>query len=273
MYLLDTSAATNASLPDSSPGNSLRFIVAFNVLYVTGTILLLAIFFFAYFSPAVRRRITWYMVLSAWIGIGLSNLMLLGKQTGPKPGEALCLTQAVLEYSLPTLFKLENACLVGIPTTILIVIIVEVSLIGILNPDQVMRHEQSGLYCHISDLRPQVRYPLIFIEFRRTSCNSKKMGKIQINVPGFSLNLFIRMVVLSALAGVILGVSFITVIEGSAEEVAKSNMSGILQATLPLLAALTLGTQRLEGMKDVRGPQRREAHPSQVASRMVEDAL
>ncbi|KAF9477908.1 hypothetical protein BDN70DRAFT_880596 [Pholiota conissans] len=41
------------------------------------------------------------MVVFSWIAISASNLILVGKQTGPQPGRALCFTQALLEYALP----------------------------------------------------------------------------------------------------------------------------------------------------------------------------
>ncbi|KAF8183940.1 hypothetical protein BJ912DRAFT_538710 [Pholiota molesta] len=283
VYKRNSTTETSANAT-SFPNPNVHLIITFDVLHATGVALLLAILLVAYLSPKIRRKSTWYMVVVAWIVISLSNLMLLGEQTGPEPGTAICFVQTMFVYALPPFaiayvaafmidayltleraskslstsrtYRLDNIFLHGIPTTVLFAILIEVFMVGSSHPEEILRHEDSGMYCHFSGSLPRnisavlaicgvaviyILVALIFIKYRRWSRKIKAVDQSSTAI-GFSVDVFVRMVVFSSLSVIVLAIAFNPFIPSQRAVVASGG--AILQATLPFFAALILGTQR-----------------------------
>lgn len=88
----------------SPTSQNIRDIIAFDVLYGVGLVLLILLLFTALFSPRhIKRGPTWFMMLVGWIITSMGNLIIVGQQTGSPPGQAVCLLQAMLVYASPVL--------------------------------------------------------------------------------------------------------------------------------------------------------------------------
>ena len=79
-------------------------IIAFDVLQIIGLITISAILCIVWFSPRIRRSSTWFSYMFSWVFSSISQLLLIGHQTGPILGHILCLCQAMLSNSAPALF-------------------------------------------------------------------------------------------------------------------------------------------------------------------------
>ncbi|KAG9224960.1 hypothetical protein CCMSSC00406_0001889 [Pleurotus cornucopiae] len=97
---LESESAQGAGSPNPA------LITAFNVVQMTGLVLLLAVILTAWLAPSVKRSIAWFNVIISWIFSASSFLLLMGRQTGPEPPFGLCLFQSMLIYAAPAM----NAC-------------------------------------------------------------------------------------------------------------------------------------------------------------------
>ncbi|KAF8800818.1 hypothetical protein BYT27DRAFT_7199259, partial [Phlegmacium glaucopus] len=81
----------------------IHFIIAYDVLYIFGLILLSAILCTAWFSSSIRRSTGWYLFNFAWALSCIGYLLIIGQQTGPLPAHIHCLFQAMIIYASPAL--------------------------------------------------------------------------------------------------------------------------------------------------------------------------
>ncbi|KAF8804418.1 hypothetical protein BYT27DRAFT_7258893 [Phlegmacium glaucopus] len=170
---------SNYSIPHSCEAHNkpnIRFIIAYDVLYIFGLILLSAILCTAWFSSSIRRSTAWYSFNFAWALSCIGYLLIIGHQTGPIPGHIHCLFQAMLIYAFPALnaltfvaFMLEILLTISglstifrttmmifylVPYAVFIGILIEVLTFGRLHPTTVMR-EPNGSICYLSTWLPQ----------------------------------------------------------------------------------------------------------------------
>ncbi|KAF8183944.1 hypothetical protein BJ912DRAFT_975658 [Pholiota molesta] len=164
----------------NSPTPVIHFIVAFDILHVLGLVFLGAILLTVGRSFHIKRASTWFMFILSWFLTSLSNLMILGQQTGSAPREGVCLIQAMLIYGMPVFSSLyavafllqlylfvrntvnENSIAVtrrqivmihALPFTAFTVTLIEVLTLGLLHPEAIQRHP-SGMFCHLSNQIP-----------------------------------------------------------------------------------------------------------------------
>ena len=78
-------------------------IILFNVIGIFGLVLLVVVFLTALGSSKVIRSPTWFSYIAAGIAISLTNLLIMGQQTGEDPARWACVMQAVLIYPNDTL--------------------------------------------------------------------------------------------------------------------------------------------------------------------------
>ncbi|KAF8811667.1 hypothetical protein BYT27DRAFT_6439200 [Phlegmacium glaucopus] len=164
--------------------SNIRFIIAYDVLYIFGLIFLLAILCTAWFSSSIRRSTAWYSFNCAWVLSCIGYLLILGHQTGPLPGHTHCLFQAMLIYASPALnaltfvtFMLEILLAISSPTTIFRTtrmilyfvpygvftgILIEALIFGLLHPTAVLRGYR-GSVCYLSISVPGRITSAIFI--------------------------------------------------------------------------------------------------------------
>lgn len=91
-----------------------NLILAYNVINVAGLALLsLLVVASGFRCKRVPRSLksdnnvelpsTWFTAVWSWVVLSITYCLLLGNQIGPPPPYSICLTQAVLIYSSPTL--------------------------------------------------------------------------------------------------------------------------------------------------------------------------
>ncbi|KAE9397760.1 hypothetical protein BT96DRAFT_921220 [Gymnopus androsaceus JB14] len=95
-------------IPDSivfKPSTSKTIIFLFVALELSGAFGMMLILFSAILSQQVKRLATWYTFCLSWTISCLSYLLLFfsGEIHSPEPPKAICITQAALIYSVPTL--------------------------------------------------------------------------------------------------------------------------------------------------------------------------
>ncbi|KAJ3753511.1 hypothetical protein EV360DRAFT_87710 [Lentinula raphanica] len=96
------------SIPDSiklKPATSATITSVFIGLQLAGAIGMSIIFFTALFSQQVKRLASWYMFCASWAISCLSYALLFfaGQIHLSEPRKSICVTQAALMYSVPTL--------------------------------------------------------------------------------------------------------------------------------------------------------------------------
>jgi len=162
---------------ESIADHRLRLIVAFDVLQMFGLISLSVILCTVRFSSRVRRSTAWFSFNFAWAFSCVGYLLILGYQTGPFPGHVLCLCQAMLIYACPSLnaltfvsFMLEIFLSISeysvsrttmiwlyfVPYGVFVATLIEVLIIGLLNPTSVFRDDPFGMFCHMSIRVPSI---------------------------------------------------------------------------------------------------------------------
>ncbi|KAH9474629.1 hypothetical protein JR316_0013093 [Psilocybe cubensis] len=233
---------------------------------------------------AIRRTSLWYMSMFGWVFIAFVNILLVGQQTGPPPNVYYCLAQASLVYSStaysamtfaaymtqtycsiasPELKHLSNrplfvALLHIIPSLVFVAIVLEILIVG-LKQKNLIEREPYGMYCHLQTSTPAhvtagviligmsivlVFELLIFRLIRQTSQGVRSVSRNSMSVAqeSFSREIFIRMAVFSTWAFICVGLSSIQYLPDTMSvDYAKVQ---IVQATLPCIATLTVGTQR-----------------------------
>ncbi|KAF7356542.1 hypothetical protein MVEN_00987800 [Mycena venus] len=91
---------------------SLRQLSVFNSLFTVGLVLLVVVIGPAIFSRNVRRSPLWFAFMGSWLFYCISGLLLVGHQLGPDPPFGICLFQAALIHSVPTLGTVAGACFI-----------------------------------------------------------------------------------------------------------------------------------------------------------------
>ncbi|KAK7025246.1 hypothetical protein R3P38DRAFT_1065009 [Favolaschia claudopus] len=91
---------------------SLRQLTIFNSLFILGLILLVGVILPPIFSPNVRRSPLWFTFMGSWLLYCVSCLLLIGNQLGPDPPFGLCLFQAALIHSMPSLATICGVCFI-----------------------------------------------------------------------------------------------------------------------------------------------------------------
>ncbi|KAK0192389.1 hypothetical protein F5146DRAFT_1039599 [Armillaria mellea] len=154
----------------SYTGSEKRCLVAFYVLQLTGFMGLLIILLTGTFSPTVaKRHVCWLNFIISWIISTISYSLLVGHSMDWEPPHGLCLTQAILVYSVPTLTACTTTALVihvgfsssflsWLPMTVLEVHFNWTPFVSSSPcPINWLTYESSYMWCHIS---PQAVQPL-----------------------------------------------------------------------------------------------------------------
>ncbi|KAF9477902.1 hypothetical protein BDN70DRAFT_77027 [Pholiota conissans] len=166
---------------DNSSESMIHLIVAFDALYIIGVVFLGVILVTVGRSFHIKRASTWFMFIFSWFLTSLVNLLILGQQTGPQPGQGICLLQATLIYGTPVFaalyavafllqvhFSIRNAIMGSstalsktqvtlihaLPCFSFCAIVIETLTLGLMNPETVER-DPSGMYCHLSSAIPR----------------------------------------------------------------------------------------------------------------------
>ncbi|KAF7370542.1 hypothetical protein MSAN_00686400 [Mycena sanguinolenta] len=91
---------------------SLRELNVFNSLFTVALVLLTIVILPAIFSRNVRRNALWFTFIGSWLLYCVSGLLLVGHQLGPDPPFGICLLQAALIHSVPTLGSVAGGCFI-----------------------------------------------------------------------------------------------------------------------------------------------------------------
>jgi len=73
-------------------------IIVFDVVSVTGLVLLTAVVLTAWGSSGAPRTPTWFAFMASLIILSGANILIMGQQTGPEPTKWACFMQAILIY-------------------------------------------------------------------------------------------------------------------------------------------------------------------------------
>jgi len=259
---------------------NVHFIIIFDVLYGVGLVFLLPILYTALRSPGIKRASTWFMVIGSWVVTSLSNLILLGQQTGPPPRISVCLMQAMLVYASPILCsfsalafmlqvylsvplalksnskisRTQTRLLHLVPCTSFLCVLIEVLIIGLLNPEKIQR-AQEGMYCNLSGstsyiitagLTISATVIMIIIEvltamtLRRIWKSSARLNDVQ-NNEFLSMDVIARVAAFSFCPMIALAVSLLQYLPK--HDNTKEKLQLVI-ATLPCCAILIFGSQR-----------------------------
>ncbi|KAK0443892.1 uncharacterized protein EV420DRAFT_1013207 [Desarmillaria tabescens] len=263
-----------------SPGLA---VLIYDILSFLGFFFLLAVLLPAAFSKKIKRRRTWFSLIISWMMFAFSYLCLVGNQSGgDEPHFGTCLFQTLLVYSVPPLvastgfyfildmyLELRNTIFRGSDVSsayrdsmvltpwVLWVLMIMTTAFLINDPTQISR-ESTDMYCH-SNTGAQlavtlcVTFPLaascILLEvlmahllyrhwtiFRRycvDKASDSRSGRI-------SLSMIIRIFCFTSVPLAALGLaSFV-----AAHQMESNATWNILLASLPILAALSFGTQK-----------------------------
>ncbi|KAF7424677.1 hypothetical protein PC9H_009988 [Pleurotus ostreatus] len=258
-----------------------ELITAYNVVLIVGLVLNVLVVSVAYVSRGVQRCRSWYMFMISWIILSLSFLFLLGQQTGPQPIFGICLAQAVLVYAAPPLtafstlilvvnlyFGLSGGCTkprfllllsMLLPPVVYLSVLAEATVIGLMNRLKVKR-DRTGMYCHIKLATPAiVTFAVIglsvilmvgFIVATGLMVRKKSASFVGQKVPASAipLGIIIRIGVFTIAPISVLVLEALVMLQS--KSVMAMSITAIMYAVLPLLAALTFGTQAdiLRGM-------------------------
>ncbi|KAL0958295.1 hypothetical protein HGRIS_000443 [Hohenbuehelia grisea] len=143
---------------------------------ISGLGLSLLILATASLSPRIKRLSTWFNLLITGIVFAISNLLLIGHQSGPQPPFGLCLFQAMMLYGVPALASFSSAIfciemlllvrhvlradhkktvqparryLLAIPWIAHLGIALAVLVMGLKQPWRVLRDDETSTYCHL----------------------------------------------------------------------------------------------------------------------------
>ncbi|KAG5722764.1 hypothetical protein E4T56_gene7965 [Termitomyces sp. T112] len=248
----------------------------FNVLLFLGLFLNVAVLLPALFSSKVHRRNAWYNVLISWMIYSLSYLLILGYQHEHEPPFGICLAQAALVYSCPTLCALTLVCLLldyyilasaltfekdANPLVLKLLLLFPwiafgfvgyIVLMLIANPLAVTRNPVH-FYCSINTNVPALFSAIVIfvasiVVLVVEACTAvilyRHWGvfiRPSLDKPYLSFSMFVRLSLFNIMILVADGLD-VTVIKNPG----KDSTAGwtIVMATIPILAALTFGTQR-----------------------------
>ncbi|KAF8968132.1 hypothetical protein BDZ97DRAFT_1916351 [Flammula alnicola] len=283
-------SAETASMSGVSPATSVtfvsdpnvHFIILFDILYILGLVSVSVILITATLSSRIRRTSTWFMVLGSWFVTSLANLILLGQQTGPPPKTSVCLLQAMLIYATPVFASFTVVAFLlhvylsiqlavkshsaisqthlilfhAIPCGAFISVLVEVLILGLLNPSTIQRHP-SGMYCHLSSSIPSkitagiticamlaflVLGTLVVITLRRVWRAAGQIAALQ-DYTQISPDIATRIIIFGFCPIIALAVSFLQYLPGH-NPVSMGTKLNIVLAVLPIVASLIFGSQR-----------------------------
>lgn len=256
----------------------LRFIVAYDVLHILGFIILVPVILTAWFSPRVQRTPTWFPLMISWALATINASLIFGRQIGPIPPFALCLTQAGFLYAIPILtgatavaFLLQiylgfmarfnhkeddyfsrSPVFFAVPIGVAVALFVFVIVLGIQNPVFVTR-DTTGMYCHISGSRVSkvssgfliaanlfmlILEVLIGILLYRNWVAFQHLQKLDNSL---SLSTLVRVAIFSFLPLVVLILSLL-VFKGRTGY--ERQITNIFIALVPLVAGIVFGSQK-----------------------------
>ncbi|KDR76232.1 hypothetical protein GALMADRAFT_247523 [Galerina marginata CBS 339.88] len=265
---------------DKATPPNVHDIIIFDVLFGAGVVFLLPILSVALYSRHIKRASTWYMVIGSWVITSLSNLILLGQQTGRPPNAGICLMQAMLIYATPVLCsftavafmlqvylsiilslrwnskisRVQMRFLHLVPVVSFFCVLIEVMIIGLLNPAQVQR-TSSGVYCNLSGslasmitagLTILAMLMIIIVEIltaitlRRLWKSSGRTNAVA-NNEFLSIDVIARVAVFSFCPMIALAISLLQYLPSHNIDIAKLE---IAVAILPCCAILIFGSQK-----------------------------
>ncbi|KAF5327716.1 hypothetical protein D9619_004679 [Psilocybe cf. subviscida] len=166
------------------PGASPTGIVAYNLLWGAGLVLIAALMAFSLRVADIRRRAAWFLVAMSWAVSCTSYLLLVGHQSDTQalPSKGLCLLQASLIYASPSLCTLamvaflfrsyllisrissekiaqlsftEAVLLNAIPVAAFAGILYANIMVGLTHQNAI-EPDISGLYCHLKASQPKM---------------------------------------------------------------------------------------------------------------------
>ncbi|KAG7446741.1 uncharacterized protein BT62DRAFT_931315 [Guyanagaster necrorhizus] len=258
----------------SYTGSERRCLVAFYVLQLAGFGGLLTILLTGIFSPTVaKRHVCWLNFIITWMASAISYSLLVGHSMDWEPPHGLCLTQAILIYSVPTLTTCTTTALVihvsismnallsppsGVHfnwTPFLYVMpylasggMAALSLaIGLQDPDTVARRE-SRMYCNFANRTPShVSSALVagimvlcllveifvLVKLRKNWMYLRKKRDRQ------TISSILRVLAFSAVGCMAIGLGFVFVFTSY-----RGPALNLILGSVPLLAVLLFGTQQ-----------------------------
>jgi len=267
--------------PDSDqPATNLRFLIAFDIIYVVGLVFLVTIFLTVWCSSSIKRASTWLMVIVSWFITSLANLMLVGQQTGRPPMTSVCLAQAMLIYAVPiftsfyatafmcqvylsislalnsnsTISRRQMILLHALPCGAFVGILIEVLIFGVLRPDTIQRHPL-GMFCHLTLSTPPkitagltILAMIVFLSLEasigvilyRLWKGSGKLIPLRSH-DHISLDVAARVVIFGFCPMIAIGVSGLQYVPKLQIDDTKT---ALIQGILPMTASLIFGTQR-----------------------------
>ncbi|KII93333.1 hypothetical protein PLICRDRAFT_121707 [Plicaturopsis crispa FD-325 SS-3] len=180
--IIMTAGSVSQPLDCHAHHDSFRSLKAFIALQCIGGGGILIILLGVLCSRGCHRLSTWVSLCLSWVLSTLSYtlLTLAGQQTGPSPAQGLCLLQAALIYGAPVLTTcttlslfiqlrdnlrsllelgdtksppLKTLAVLTVPYAIYAIVLIEATIFGYSNPDDVRRNDLS-MYCHIRSALP-----------------------------------------------------------------------------------------------------------------------
>ncbi|KAF9004014.1 hypothetical protein BDQ17DRAFT_1355343 [Cyathus striatus] len=262
-------------MDSSSPSTT---IVIFNILSFLAIVLVCLAILPPLFSSQIKRSSTWFIHLISWLVYSISFVFIIGQQTGPEPEFGACLFQASLIYSTPpfcafaaTFFLAEfylqiRSFLYGshinkvwrrffnLFPVVLFACLICFALVSTQDASSPQRIE-SGLFCHIVHgpqyivsavliiIAAAIMIPLQVVTFRllyRNRSTLKEQTSTDNTPATISISVSIRMMLFTLIVGIGIG---LTILVTSSESNDASRIGSLLLPTLPILSAISFGTQ------------------------------
>lgn len=267
---------------DSSDDSLILVVHIYDALSFLGFLLLLAVLLPAALSKQIKRRRTWYSLIISWMVFAFSYLCLVNDHFGDEPHFGTCLFQTLLVYSAPPLvastgfhfildiyLELRNTTIGGsnvsvvcrdmmvLTPWVLWVLMIMTTAFLIKDPTQISR-ESSHMYCHSNTVAQLVvtlcvTFPLaascvlfeglmghllyrnwtVFRRYCVDKASDSRSGRV-------SLSMIIRLVCFTMVPLAALGLASLV----AAHQTESNATWNILLASLPILAALSFGTQK-----------------------------
>ncbi|KAJ7590627.1 hypothetical protein C8J56DRAFT_538345 [Mycena floridula] len=265
-----------AQVTASSDSSFRNPVLAFDTLAFAGFFLLALVLIPVILFKQVPRNRTWFGLILGWMLYSVSYILILGRQFGPAPPFGLCMLQAILIYTMPTmngwthlafvtevymdlrmvLFRKQKRsdhvqALVVIPYTMSFVSFIGAFLL--LNDPTDVQRNNSHMFCHIKRPGPSTLTGILcaipvllalLLESYMTRLlirHWKTFRRADSRSP-VSLSILIRILAFTA----VLVAGFGLTVTSFASRVTAVNemLWDILLLTLPILAALAFGTRR-----------------------------
>ncbi|PPQ72832.1 hypothetical protein CVT26_003341 [Gymnopilus dilepis] len=129
--------------------------IIFDVLILSGLVLLVVVLLTAWLSPSVKRAPTWYSFFIAGVLFAVTKVLLIGRQAGPAPNKTLCFVQGILVY-LTTRLVVQSRSLSSVhiiflnfvPFFLSFLILIFAFAVAAKDESQVLR-DPGGMECHL----------------------------------------------------------------------------------------------------------------------------